>query len=128
MRRSLLLLALPLILLLAGCHVVGPERVAVFFSPRSSELDAQARQVVATIAERARQRPGAAVVVSGFADPIGPADDNLALSERRAQAVVDALAAAGLDPARVKRRAIGGVDYTLDSIESRRVEITLGEE
>ena len=127
MRRSLFVLALPLILLLAGCHVIGPERFVVFFSPRSSDLDAQAKQVVATVAERARQRPGAAVLVSGFADPIGPADDNLKLAERRAQAVADALAAAGLDAARVQRRAIGGVDYTLDSIESRRVEITFGE-
>jgi outer membrane protein OmpA-like peptidoglycan-associated protein len=127
MRRMVLLLALPLMLALAGCHVVGPERFVVFYEPQSSDLDAQGQKVIATVAERARQRPGTPVIVSGFADPEGPVADARRLAARRSLAVAKALVAAGVDPTQIERRAMGGVDYSMDSIESRRVEITLGE-
>jgi outer membrane protein OmpA-like peptidoglycan-associated protein len=127
MRRSFLLLALPLCLVLAACHVIGPERFVVFFAPWSSDLDASARQVVATVGERARQRPGALVTVNGYASPVGTVDANKLLSEHRAKAVTDALVAAGVPPARIVSRSHGIVDFKLDDIESRRVEITLGE-
>ena len=125
MRRTFLI-AIPL-LLLAGCQILGPERFVVFYGQGSSQLDAQGQQVLATVAERARQRPGTPVVVSGYADPAGTADAAKKLAAQRAQAVADALTRAGVDGQRIRRRAIGGVDYSMDSIESRRVEITLGE-
>jgi outer membrane protein OmpA-like peptidoglycan-associated protein len=127
MRRSILLWALPLALLFAGCHVIGPEHFVVFFSPWSSDLDAQGKQVVATVGERARQRPGARITVNGYASPVGTADENQKLSERRTQAVIDALGAAGVPAGRILSQSHGEVDYKLDPIESRRVEITLGE-
>jgi hypothetical protein len=129
MRRSLLLLlGLPLIMALAGCHMIGPERFVVFFSPWSAELDEPAKQVVATVADRARQRPGAIVTVSGFANAaVGTVQQNKDVAFRRTQVVIDALIAAGIDNSRIRRHAVGGIDYTLDPIEARRVEITLGE-
>jgi len=48
------------------------------------------------------------------------------LAAQRSQAVVDALVAAGADTRQIQHHAIGEVDYSLDSIESRRVEITIG--
>ncbi len=123
MRRIVLFVAL----LLAGCHVAGPEHFVVFYSPLSSVLDAQGVQVIATVAERARQRPGTPVVVSGYADAeIGVADAQK-LAAKRSHAVTDALVADGVDPARIARHGVGGVDFSMDSIETRRVEITLGE-
>jgi outer membrane protein OmpA-like peptidoglycan-associated protein len=116
-------------LLLAACHVAGPEHVAVFFPERSSMLDPQARQVIATVADRARQRPGTPVVLIGYAGPDAAATlaGNLALAARRAKAVADLLVADGVDPRVIRRHATGNIDYALDSIESRRVEIALGE-
>jgi len=125
MRRTFLSIAL--LVALAGCHVVGPEHFVVFFSPWSSDLDAPAKQVVATVATRARQRPGTPLTVNGYASPVGTVDANKKISERRTQAVVDALVAAGVPADRIVQRAHGVVDYTLDPIESRRVELTLGE-
>jgi outer membrane protein OmpA-like peptidoglycan-associated protein len=127
MRRSFILLALPLIFIMAGCHLLGPERVVVYFEAKSSHLDAQARSLLAAVAERARQRPGATVMVNGYTGPTGSVADNLMLAEQRSQAVADALVAAGVDARQIQRHAIGGVDFSMDSIESRRVEITLGE-
>jgi outer membrane protein OmpA-like peptidoglycan-associated protein len=129
MRRSLLLLALPLAQALAGCHAAPPEHFVVFFSPWSAELDAPAKQVVATVADRARQRPGAVVTVSGFANAsVGTVEQNKDIAFKRTQVVLDALTAAGIDNARIRRHAVGGIDGTIDPIEARRVEITLGAE
>ena len=126
MRRRFLL-AVPLCLLLAGCHVAGPERFVVYYGAKSSQLDAEGQKVLATVAERARQRPGTPVVVSGYADPGPSPDANRQLAAQRAKAVADALTTAGVDGQRIQRRNMGGVDWSMDSIESRRVEITLGE-
>ena len=41
------------------------------------------------------------LTVEGHTDDVGSDDDNLALSEARAQAVVDYLVAGGIDPARL---------------------------
>jgi outer membrane protein OmpA-like peptidoglycan-associated protein len=124
-----LLAALPLALGLAGCGMFAKkqERFVVYFGAGSSALDYQAHQVLDSVAHLASERPDAPVLVSGFSDPKGGATANEKLAESRAAAVADALTKAGVPAARVKRRAIGGVDYQLDSIESRRVEITLGE-
>jgi outer membrane protein OmpA-like peptidoglycan-associated protein len=123
MRRTVFFAAL----LLAGCHAPGPEHFVVFYAPQSSALDPQGVQIVATVAERARQRPGTPVVVRGYADAdIGVTDARL-LAAKRSRAVADALVADGVDPARVARHGMGGVDFSMDSIETRRVEISLGE-
>jgi outer membrane protein OmpA-like peptidoglycan-associated protein len=117
------LLVLPLV---AGCALFTHEHYAVFFQPQSAEIDAQGRQILVTLAEKASQRPGAIVTVSGFADPEGIAPDNLKLSARRARAVADALVADGVPAGRIRRVSEGGVNYAGDSQESRRVEILLG--
>ncbi len=116
-----------ILLLLAGCAVFTREHYAVFFPPQSAALDPAAKAVIASLADKAKVRPGAMVVVSGFSDPEGSVPDNLKLSARRARVVADTLVADGVPPYRIERRALDGVDYSIDSLESRRVEITLGE-
>jgi len=128
MRRISLGILVPLALLLAGCHVVGPEHFVVFFAPKSSALDSQAKDVLATVATKAKQRPGVSVEVAGFSAPVGGSiADNQKLAAQRAQVVVDTLVADGVDAKQIRHSAIGGVDFSMDSVESRRVEITLGE-
>ena len=126
MRRFVLLLALPLLLAVSGCYLFQPERFVVFFAPFSSDLDAPAKQVIATVGEKARQRPAAMVTVSGYASTSGTAAANQKLSADRARTVEQALVAAGVPASRITRHALGEVDFTMDPIESRRVEITLG--
>jgi membrane fusion protein (multidrug efflux system) len=124
---------LVLLLMLAGCAIApvswrGPHapRYAVYFSPDSAALDDAARQAIAAAAALAKQTPGSPITIGGFADPSGNRASNKELAAQRAQAVADGLMAAGIDGGRLHRVAVGVVDYSLDSIESRRVEITLG--
>lgn len=118
--------SLVVVLLVAGCALFTQEHYGVFFQPKSAALDDKAKQIIATLAEKAKQRPGAIVTVSGFAAPQGSVPDKMKLSAERARVVADALTADGVPPDRIVRRAEGGVDYSVDSQESRRVEITLG--
>jgi outer membrane protein OmpA-like peptidoglycan-associated protein len=125
MRRTFLIAVS--LLVLAGCHIAGPEHFVVYFQTKSSHLDTQGGELIASIAEKARQRPGTPVVLSGYTAPAGSVADNLMLAAQRTQTVADALIKAGVDPATIRRRSMGGVDFSMDSIESRRVEIALGE-
>jgi outer membrane protein OmpA-like peptidoglycan-associated protein len=121
-RLSILVVAL----LLAGCALFTQEHYAVFFQAGSAGLDEASRQIIATLAGKVRDRPGAVVIVKGFADPEGAVPDNLKLSARRAGVVAETLMADGVPPSRIRRESEGGVNYAGDSQESRRVEITLG--
>ncbi len=125
MRRAVF--GLVLLGLLAACQIGGPERFVVYFTPWKSDLDAPAQQVVARVAELARQQPGATVMIHGYASPVGTASADMKLSAQRAQTVADTLVADGVAPQRIARVAEGRINYALDTIESRRVEITLGD-
>jgi len=118
----LTLLTLPL----AACTLFGPgtPRYAVFFPERSAQLDAAAQDVVARVAERARANPEARVRVVGYTDSAGSSQADVALSQQRAQAVADALAADGVAAGRMVRAGRGqsGED---PGVASRRVEISM---
>lgn len=125
MRRPFLLA----ILLLGGCAALtssAPQRYVVYFPQWSAQLDAPAMKALQEAAAAAQSRPTAPVTVSGFADPAGSVQANKDISRQRAQAVIDALVKDGVAPARIQRRSMGAVDFALDSLESRRVEIALG--
>jgi outer membrane protein OmpA-like peptidoglycan-associated protein len=102
---------------------------AVFFGFDSAELDAAARQVVAEAAAAYRQSGEAQVSVIGHTDTSGPADYNLRLSERRAEAVQAALIREGVPATSIVTIARGQEDLlvpTADGVrqpENRRVEI-----
>ena len=65
----------------------------------------------------------------GHTDNVGKADYNMKLAERRAQAVVDYLAAKGVAPGRIKARGFGGTRPRADNsteegrAQNRRVTI-----
>jgi peptidoglycan-associated lipoprotein len=73
----------------------------VFFGFDSSVLDATSRQTVERQAAWLQQFPAVTVTVEGHADQRGTTEYNLALGERRANAVKTYLAELGIDPARI---------------------------
>ncbi|MCW3473983.1 OmpA family protein [Limobrevibacterium gyesilva] len=117
-----------LLLALGACTVMEPDsqRYVVFFQEWSADMDATASGSVTAAAAWAKQHPSAPVIVSGYADPEGSPQANKDLSRLRAQVVADALVADGVALARIQRQAVGSVDYVMNSLESRRVEIVVG--
>ena len=115
---------------LAGCTQAPagpPQTIVVFFTADSASLDAAAQSSIQQAAASASASPGAVVHVRGFAAPdTGSAAFNRSLSRTRAHAVADALAAAGVAPARIRMESRGPVPFDLMPIESRRVEIGIG--
>ena len=98
----------------------------VFFTPFSANLESSALGTISQAAQKARDNPDARVVVMGYAAPPGSAKVNLDLSRTRAQIVSDTLVADGVPKGRITQHAKGEVDYTLDPVEARRVEISVG--
>jgi OOP family OmpA-OmpF porin len=68
----------------------------VMFGTDKYDLSPDAKQVIAGAAEAARGNPATRVTVVGKTDTVGTASYNLALSQRRAQAVRSGLLAAGV--------------------------------
>jgi outer membrane protein OmpA-like peptidoglycan-associated protein len=114
--------------LIASCAPKKPaaQHFAIYFEPWSAQLDSGAKGTILAAAKRSTEQPDAPVVVTGFADPEGSPQANRDLSLLRAQVVTDGLGTAGIPQSRITRQAVGSVNYTVDSIESRRVEIIVG--
>ena len=130
LRRPLLLSAPLLAILLlgsAGCTraVDAPPKSVVFFTARSTVLDAAANGAIDEFAHDAQSAPRRPILVEGYADPTTSPDDNRKISLARTQAVADALVARGIDRSRISLnpRPPGGTD---PGVDSRRVELELG--
>lgn len=98
----------------------------VFFEPGSDQLDPDAMNVITRAVRAARIAEPGAIAVIGYADPSGEAGANLALSQRRAQAVSDALRRAGVAAASEIRAEARGATAGATGARARRVEITFG--
>lgn len=134
-RRSLLAACLiaPSLSILAGCAQTASQTapktstVVVFFTADSASLDPAAQDAIQQAAMTAKQRPNASVHVRGFSAPdAGSAAFNNALSQTRAQGVVDALVNAGVPRIQISVETRGAVAFELMPTESRRVEILIG--
>ena len=79
----------------------------VYFERGSDRLDPHAENVVTWAARAAYVAAPAAIAVTGYADPSGRASDNQALSLRRAEAVAEALRAAGVTGGEIRVGARG---------------------
>jgi outer membrane protein OmpA-like peptidoglycan-associated protein len=99
------------------------QKFLVFFQPWSAALDQTAQDTISMAARAAGNVPSQPVTVAGFADPTGSAQANVDMSRTRAQVVIDQLIADGVDRNRIRRTVHGATDYTLNSLESRRVDI-----
>ena len=117
-----------LLLCVGACTASEPPaspRCVVYFEEWSAGLDGNAQKAITGAAQWARQHPAEAVTVTGFADPQGSQKANIDLSRTRAQVVVDQLTRDGVEPGRISLAARGITDFTLSSLESRRVEIAV---
>lgn len=80
---------------------VAQSANTVYFDSGSAYLTQDARETIRAAAAAAGQGSGPAIRVAGYADTVGPAAANDRLSQRRAQAVADELAAQGVPRNRI---------------------------
>ena len=104
-----------------------PALTTVFFPSWSALIDGPAQRAIANVATLVHQQPRLRVVLTGYASTIGSQEANSLLARLRAQVVLDELVQEGVPADRIAVSAVGATTFTLDPVESRRVEIALGE-
>jgi outer membrane protein OmpA-like peptidoglycan-associated protein len=118
---------------LAGTEAAGRRFTfdRLNFATGSAELPADAAQTIGTVAQILTASPTAAVRVEGYADARGSEPANQQLGAQRANAVAQALIAAGVPAARVTA-ASGGETNPVDSnatasgqAENRRTDLVV---
>ena len=103
----------------------------VFFDWDRSDLSQQALQTISQVAQAYKTKGSARITATGHTDTSGPADYNMALSLRRANAVKDALVRNGVPAtaiAVVGRGESQPLVQTGDGVrkpQNRRVEIVM---
>jgi peptidoglycan-associated lipoprotein len=140
---TVLALVLAPILALAGCTTMTSPRdrivqpaatcqdavIPIYFQTGAAGLTADSRRVIAAEAQRARGCEVNSVSVVGLADAAGEPAANLELSQRRAQSVTAAIAAAKLPAAQFEVVAAGQAGAVTAQGQAaplrRRAEITL---
>ncbi len=73
----------------------------VFFAFDRSDISSEAQQILARQADWLKRYPSVSVRIEGHCDERGTREYNLALGERRAQAVKNVLVASGIPAARI---------------------------
>jgi outer membrane protein OmpA-like peptidoglycan-associated protein len=132
------------VLLLAACQqqsnqraaapmpAASPQNFTVYFDTDQSALTAEARSTVAQAASSFKAG-GRAVAVSGHTDTTGPADYNLALSQRRAAAVKAELTGDGVPAGAVAALGYGEQNLPIPTAQNvadrrnRSVDIVISE-
>jgi outer membrane protein OmpA-like peptidoglycan-associated protein len=105
----------------------------VAFAPGQSKLLPEARGSIDKVAEFIRGAPGKRIRIEGHTDSTGSANANQVLSQRRADAVREALVAAGIEASRMTAVGIGadrpvaGNDSAEGRARNRRVEVIVEE-
>jgi OOP family OmpA-OmpF porin len=97
----------------------------VYFERGSDRLDPDARNVVTHALSAARIAQPREIAVTGYADPSGETRANQELSQRRAEAVADALRTGKPSGSEIRTAARGASPGTTGE-RARRVEITFG--
>lgn len=93
-----------------GCETrlnVISETNAIYFKTGSAELDKESEPLLNSGADIAKRCPAVKFDVEGHTDSIGSKGFNQALSEQRANSVVDYLTAKGVSPARIHSAGYG---------------------
>ncbi len=110
-------------------RVEPPRNYVVFFGWDSAELTPEARSVVQAAAQSARESRATRIELTGHADRSGPDAYNLALSQRRAEAVKAELVRLGVAAGQIGATARGETQPlipTADGVrepQNRRVQI-----
>ncbi|WP_244847765.1 cytochrome c oxidase subunit II [Caballeronia sp. SL2Y3] len=102
----------------------GVLPASIYFETGKSDLPADANNAVQAAAAYVKAHPDAKIALSGFTDATGGADLNADLAKKRAQAVRDALKAAGVSDERIVLKKPESVTGGTDAKEARRVEIS----
>ncbi len=79
----------------------------VFFETGSAALKSGSRMELDRLKSLLDEHPSISIQINGHTDDVGEEADNLKLSEDRAQAVLDYLVQAGIDPGRLQARGFG---------------------
>lgn len=101
----------------------------VLFEFGRAEVKPASASALGKLANYLQQHPDRRVLIEGFTDSVGSNAANLTLSQRRAQAVAEALRARGVDPTRIDTRGYGEAfpvasnASTSDRAMNRRVEV-----
>lgn len=101
----------------------------ILFRRNSAALSPKADEVLNHLAANLQNFPQTNVTIVGYASHTGNANDNLDLSQSRAQNVMDYLVTKGVDPTRMKTIAKGWSDPVASNAtaagraQNRRVEI-----
>ena len=102
----------------------GALPASIYFETGKDTLPADANNAVQAAAAYVKAHPDAKLALSGFTDATGGADLNADLAKRRAQAVRDALKAAGVPEDHIVLKKPESVTGGTDAKEARRVEIS----
>ncbi|MFT4068528.1 cytochrome c oxidase subunit II [Paraburkholderia sp.] len=97
---------------------------SIYFDTGKSTLPADAKAVVDAAAAYAKSHPDAKFTLSGFTDATGSADLNAKLAKDRAEAVRDALKAAGVAEDHIILKKPETITGGTDAKEARRVQIS----
>jgi OOP family OmpA-OmpF porin len=84
-----------------------PTQFQIYFDFDSATLNAEAQSVVNVISEAHDEYNPATVLVVGHTDSAGPSDYNIMLSQRRAEAVYNALVEEGISQSGMRVEAYG---------------------
>src|SRR5580700_4145436 len=106
----------------------------VLFDTAQATLKPGANRALDRLAQFLKDSSGTHVIIEGHTDSVGTDDYNLALSQRRAQAVANALSARGVSTARLETKGLGksypvaSNDTQAGRQQNRRVEIVFSDE
>ena len=121
------MIAAAALLTLSACTMTSTPSVpyTVFFSKDSADIATDAAGIIAQAAAAAKAAPAAHVTVLGYTGNAGSAAADMQLSQRRAQAVADALVADGIPATRITQQGRGQTGEN-PSEANRRVDIEIG--
>ena len=125
LRRSILIATLAL----AASCVSAPQdhdRHAIFFAPDSADPGAEGRELAQRLAGEIRRGGVKAVRIEAHANRMPDGSENLSLAGRRADAVVEAMRAAGVSQGMLRRVVLGEAQRSGPlPVEGRRVDVIL---
>ena len=110
---------------------VAPKSYLVFFDWDKFDLSARARQIIGEAAKASTTQAVTKIAVNGYTDNTGTAKYNVALSQRRAQAVAAELVKDGVAKSAIVTKGFGEQDPLVPTgpqtrePQNRRVEIVL---
>lgn len=110
---------------------MAPGNYTVYFDFDKAVINAAGQQVINQVLADARMHPPSSISVTGHTDTVGPADYNMALGLRRADAVRTALISGGVPADKITVASRGMTDLAVPTgpnvreAKNRRAEIIL---